>query len=50
MNRFPSLERLGNKSAENIINSINKSKNTTMARFIQWSWYKKCWKSWYQKY
>ena len=32
--QISSLERLGNKSAENIINSINKSKNTTMARFI----------------
>ena len=32
--QISSLERMGNKSAENIINSINKSKNTTMARFI----------------
>lgn len=32
--KISSLERMGNKSAENIINSINKSKNTTMARFI----------------
>lgn len=28
------LDRMGNKSASNIIDSINKSKNTTMARFI----------------
>ncbi|RPG03760.1 MAG: NAD-dependent DNA ligase LigA [Pelagibacteraceae bacterium TMED246] len=32
--QISSLERMGNKSAENIINSINKSKNTTMAKFI----------------
>ena len=32
--QISTLERMGNKSAENIINSINKSKNTTMARFI----------------
>ncbi len=28
------LDRMGDKSASNIIDSINKSKNTTMARFI----------------
>jgi len=28
------LERLGEKSAQNIINSINNSKNTTLSRFI----------------
>lgn len=32
--KIASLERMGKKSAENLINAINKSKNTTLARFI----------------
>jgi DNA ligase (NAD+) len=32
--QLANLERMGDKSASNIIDSINKSKNTTMARFI----------------
>ena len=32
--QISSLDRMGNKSATNIIDSINASKNTTMARFI----------------
>tara|TARA_Y100001960_G_C14757675_1_gene872129 strand:- start:197 stop:2197 length:2001 start_codon:yes stop_codon:yes gene_type:complete len=32
--KISDLDRMGDKSASNIINSINKSKNTTMARFI----------------
>lgn len=32
--QLSSLERMGNKSASNIISSINQSKSTTMARFI----------------
>ena len=33
-NQISSLERMGDKSASNIIESINKSKKTTMSRFI----------------
>ena len=32
--QISALDRMGDKSASNIIDSINKSKNTTMARFI----------------
>ena len=34
INDLINLERMGQKSAENIINSINKSKKTTLAKFI----------------
>ena len=34
LNELSQLERLGEKSAQNIIDAINKSKNTTLARFI----------------
>jgi len=32
--KISNLDRMGDKSASNIIDSINKSKNTTMARFV----------------
>lgn len=32
--QLASLERMGQKSAENVINALEKSKNTTLARFI----------------
>ncbi len=34
LDELSQLERLGEKSAQNIIDAINKSKNTTLARFI----------------
>ena len=34
LEKLSQLERLGEKSAQNIMDSINKSKNTTLARFI----------------
>lgn len=34
LDELASLERMAQKSAQNIINAINKSKNTTLARFI----------------
>ena len=34
LDELASLERMAQKSAQNVINAINKSKNTTLARFI----------------
>ena len=37
------LERMGEKSATNLVNAVQKSKDNSMERVLIWTWHSSCW-------